>query len=467
MKRVLVTILVLVVTVSSLSGCESSDAKKTTTAGHSNVRQDTSKAELAPTSEEVDQKQSLEVAEEKETELEETKDPKSTKNKAYDIFCDNYVHFIYDCPLSQYVNRDFSCERAWTSFTPDKNDGFPEKMYFGIIDTEGTLIYAIDGDNVAEFLGSNYGGKRLYDGCFSNTPFVDGVSCFFLSERYPDTPDYIYSKSGFAIIDVDGNILYKPDNTDSEQYYLVGYHDDGTFLVAKNTASFNESSAVMYTIDRYGNQLTDPEEISIEKQKEAYFASAEYSTNIGYIENIIQPYYRSQIGLYENQVGYKDSEGNIVLKVEDLNLDIYKSHGFQIGDYRDGYIPIISTGKDANYYLQMYSIEGELLNTPVKLNCPTNQNSMLESHRAAVISSYKDYALVRDDGTFEIITPSGEIKYWGDDVSEMGWDAYLPDIISGGFIYRNNKYISLDGTNEIKKVYYTEDTILCDLSEEP
>lgn len=379
---------------------------------------------------------------------------------------------------TDYMAGGFSEGRAWIVYRDADNE-----LCHGVMDTDGNLIFTIRDSDYMDFLGCDR------ESTFSNSLFIDGTSCFFPSHQF------VFPRPGFAIIDADGNILYKPENTDEEKYYYMGY-GEGYFLVGKTVKNFSENASYVYAIDKYGNVLIDPIEV---KRFYNYTDRTPADTLYAYVGNgQFLPYYDGKAICIRNGVLSVESDlpiekawqygglqacldpaycdgnhvfdvyGNSIIDLTELKTKINIQ---RMGICNGGYMPLLAKGADKNNYILLINRNAEIQYEPIKVK------SAPLSNRDRINITTKGFTLVTvENGNYAIATPNGEIRSIGDDLTDMGNDAilYKSDqssgqdlLLSEGYFNGcnqlwsgalNNTYVSLDGAKTIDSVILTSET---------
>lgn len=135
------------------------------------------------------------------------------------------------------VLSDFSEDRAWFLYQDDN------VFYYGIIDTNGFLIYSIPVASLTEWTGK-----------INATEFVDGISCLY--SGYEEYPIDGREGPGMIVIDKDGAQIFNSlEIADGKQYYYMGY-GDGTVLAAEYYADFYENTCNVCEIDLNGEIIS-------------------------------------------------------------------------------------------------------------------------------------------------------------------------------------------------------------------
>ena len=381
--------------------------------------------------------------------------------------------------------EEFSEDRTWVYYLDDS-----ETLNYGLIDTSGNVLWNVSDNEV------NY--------CIRTTPVQSGVTCVYNNEYIYD--DDFYGKndvSGFTILDKDGSELYVSNETESEKHYMLGQYND-TFIVGKHAENFSDNVMTIYRIDKNGNKITSEVEYDFMRYnygsvsgvkefihiKDNLFAekynsytmpllnvdTMEFTEGYSYLydvhsgENLhsnVTPE-KSGSSFYE-EYGYCDKDDNLVVKLPSFG-DKVKLSG--VSEFSGGYAAIGLKGADDKTYVTVIDKEGKQQYEPIKVDgivykeFPTYNWSGDER-----IASASGYVFVTINDETKAISPKGKILTLGtDDLSGIGKDAYIFELLSDGFIntadllqYKNTTslyplpcvykgYLSLDGKNEIKKV---------------
>ena len=410
----------------------------------------------------------------------------------------------YDIIISQdhYVYTEFSEGLAWTFL---QNKG---KKYLGIINENGDLIFVAGTREIYHLLG----GRDLH-----NTIFRDGISA-------------LYTGAGYIIFNKDGIIQNCEIGNKYEKYKMLGY-GAGEFLITKEEYDgFERKTKHFYSIDEWGNVLGDNIYIggdSMTKQHLVYLEPGVftdgvvlYDLNKGVYkrfdaslsneldrwfrnpnsETFIQNVYYNEYPLtrafayygdcwgfdlkedvcrytyYENNnhhYAFYDMDGNLLVDIDEDKIGMRIAG---VGMYSNGYIPLRL--EDANHvdYLTVVNLQGDMIYSPLRFD----EYGILNLRGLSSYNGYVGVEMKRDNTDFAIVTPQGEIKYIGDDLSEMGDNAYMYGtdgcLIAGGYIfgmnhdtaydrlytrdgeYLDDVYMSLDGKRSIDRVHTTDAT---------
>lgn len=429
-----------------------------------------------------------------------TNDDETNMNQKDDAGLD-VVGFDITSDMGNYFDRGFSEGLAWTQYY-DEDNGYG----LGIINEEGNLVFGAYQNEWEDNLD--------HSPIYHNTLFQDDVSC-------------VYSNDSYIIFDKEGNILTHTQSTDAVKYHMLGY-GYGEFLVWKEVEDIErKTSDFVYLIDADGNVVSEVlidggsvsnhqftclskgvftdglyfcdmyQERWIELDSNMVFDLEHWADQKGctcmscwifdnYPMARVYAYYDENRGFILNDSVYQirvldeiynewhyvfyDIDGNVI---GDIYPDVISGLKIkEIGLYSNGFIPIQLEDAKDNTYVSVIDIDGNPLFKPVDVD-------FLDLNPA----SYNGYFSVRaykNDDDVKVITPTGEVKRIGDDLSGLGSDASLHmrsgcgSFISGGFWFdmnrdgellyssagelKDNMYVSIDGKKTIDKVKLTSDT---------
>lgn len=289
-----------------------------------------------------------------------------------------------------------------------------------VIDTEGNVNFTLD--NVSEGIKISTGdlAKGIIYDPIEATPFYDGASAVYPS-RYLDA-------YGYAIYDINGNLLTSSDDGDDTTDLRFLGAGEGLYLIEKEARGSSGDSAVLYCIDKNGNRVTDEIEISghltslsgewsyIGNGNFIAMASSVGGNKHNVYQGIIDGKYIDLEGAiyalvyHENRdfdvdtfmdwlVGLQGNEGLVGIQyVEDIEglddlcylYDLYQkienlpawydknleavvrlpefSRDFEvdeIGNFNDGYAPVQLMGSDGKYYFTLIDRSGNQMYEPV------------------------------------------------------------------------------------------------------
>lgn len=166
-----------------------------------------------------------------------------------------------------------------------------------------------------------------------------------------------------------------------------------------------------------------------------------------------------------------DIDGNVIADIDNEFLDM-KIERF--GLYSGGYIPVMLKDSDNHSYVTVLDSNGNSLFNPISPN-------ILRLYPQSCYNGYFAVDGNRSNDHMKVITPDGEVKYVGDDLSGLGNEASMyaeaGSFISGGYLFEMNAlhgkvhllysasgefmkdvYVSMDGTKRIDTVLLTDRT---------
>ncbi len=285
-----------------------------------------------------------------------------------------------------------------------------------VIDTDGNVKFTLD--NVSEGIKVSTGDHSvgiIYDP-IEATPFYDGASAVYPS-RYLDA-------WGYAIYDINGNLLTSSDDGDDTTDLRLLGAGGGLYLIGKETRGSAEDSAVFYCIDKNGNVVTD--EIVISGSLPFCRYRWRYIGN----RNFIARY--SSVGGNEYSAGWGIIDGNYI----DLSKDIkawYDNENIDFGTYMDWvvrlqgnedllgiqYVEDIAVLSNVYYYDE--EIHNKLENLPAwfdkNLEAVVSLPELPQDLEVEAIGNFNDgFAPIRLKGTdgknyFTLIDRSGNPMY--------------------------------------------------------
>lgn len=426
------------------------------------------------------------------------------------VIADNYELFNVGASNGGVYSVDsrFSEGLAWTGYYDECGN-----RNVGLINEEGKLVFGEEEKKLYSYLGSGY---------LRNTLFEDGVSA-------------LYTNNSFIIFDKKGKILCSATKTNNTEYHLMGY-GDGMFPVIKRVTDITgKSTAYLYGIDKSGKVISSPsvwQDGFMDIQHVSYLENGVFTDGVIMFDlnnhkNYYFPGYFASDGRYGatylkawvDAVAKLDAldvpkKGSIMKVINDYPMArVYAYYG-DIWGYRirDKVYGVSLTGPAEGHY-RFYDIDGKMLcdipNTvqgkkiknlgvysggyvPVELSDDEDKYITVLDKNATPIyeplsesknnisgweytASYMGYTVVQidqDECSMTIITPKGEFKKIGDDLSEMGDAAYMYTdsgwFIADGYISDfdhetqskvvANVYVSLDGSKIIKKAILTTGT---------
>ncbi len=123
-----------------------------------------------------------------------------------------------------------------------------------VIDTDGNVKFTLDNTSDGIKIHPQDLASRIIYDPIEATPFYDGASAVYPSRHL--------NAYGYAIYDINGNLLTSSDDGDDTTDLRLLGAGEGLYLIEKETRGSVEDSVVFYCIDKNGNRVTDEIEIT-------------------------------------------------------------------------------------------------------------------------------------------------------------------------------------------------------------
>lgn len=278
-----------------------------------------------------------------------------------------------------------------------------------VIDIDGNVKFTLD--NASEGIKISTGDHAagiIYDP-IEATPFYDGASAVYPSRNL--------NAYGYAIYDINGNILTSSDDGDDTTDLRFLGAGEGVYLIGKEESNgTGDSNVAYYCIDKNGNMVTDEIEISGDLTSRSggwnYIGNGNFVSS-GF-EGIIDGKYIDLADIYDSLddsnfdfdtymdwvVPIQGHDGVISRadiewlaeaasclseefcdKIENLPVDAWCDKNLEvvvslpefsedfevdeIGDFNDGFAPVQLMGSDGKYYFTLIDRSGNQIYQPV------------------------------------------------------------------------------------------------------